>query len=138
LIGAIGTLRRRLDRCDWLAPGWSGSGGFITGVLKTSLVYEFENVSSAARRLGSRSVVHLADDLDAVRVPVLAVIDPPSPGGLGAADRDRLRRVLDGLTRAATKAAQRSRWLQGSVVVALLIAAAIGFVLGFLLGWVAR
>jgi hypothetical protein len=125
LLTAIGRLRRILDRYDWLGPGWavSGSGGVVTAWLKDSMIY-----------VESRSVVQLADDLDLVRIPVLAVINPPVAGGIGQEDRDRLRQILDGLTRSATKATRHRLSLQNYVVTALLIAAGIGFVLGFLIG----
>lgn len=140
LIEATGRLRRTLDRYDWFTRRWYSyrSVGVNTSTLKLLLVGEFEAVSSAARKLGGRRVTRCARVVDAGRGLVLGLIDPPNDSGISDEDGYVLMQAVNDLRDAATRAAQRSRWLQGSVVAALLIAAAIGFVLGFLLAWLAR
>jgi hypothetical protein len=132
LIDALGKLRRTLDDYDWIAPRWQSgrSVGVLTSNLKLSLVVEFENVSTAARKVGGRKVIRFADELDAARTLFLATVDPPDDGGVPEEGRDQLRILMDGLRDAATKAAGRKRWMLALVAGALVFGVAVGFMIG--------
>lgn len=136
LIDTVEKLRGILDRYNFMAPGWllTRSVGTRTATLKDMLVREFGAVSSSARKLGSRKIIHLADELDAIRAPLLAVVDPPDDAGLSAVERDRMRRLLDDLRNAATAAAGRRRRVRAVAVTVLAVAVGVGFVLGLVVG----
>ena len=135
LIDATGKLRLRLDRYDWFTASWftKRTGRPDASALKFELILEFEAVSSSARKVGGRTVLQAATSLDALRGPVLGVVDPPDNNGVSDEEAHLLMGALDDVRNAATAALARKRWLLVSALAIFLLGAAAGYVLALVL-----
>lgn len=94
------------------------------------LVGEFEAASSAARKLGGRKLVRLANDLDDARALVLPIIDPPNDAGIREEEARHIWQLLRDLQDAAAAALGRKRRVELIVAGVFVLGAVVGFLLG--------
>lgn len=106
LIEATGRLRTTLDRYDYFIPHWLTGRGVNASSLKLTLVLEFEAVSSAARKVGGRKVLHAAAEPDGLRGDVLWVVEPPNNNGIPETEARELMDTLNDLRVAANRRRQ--------------------------------